>query len=248
MRLYLSLLLSGMALTAAADPTPYTATYKVNLDNKLNGTATATLARQGGRYHYELRATAPMASTVEKTDFLYDNGQLTSLGYWNQRKVLFHSRTNRIEFDWKKNSAQADRNGKEKVYGIEPGTLDPLNMEIQIRDDLMRTGKLDRQYLLADPKSFHPVQFEINGSEVLKTPMGNVETLKVRRIHDDPARSTQFWLAKSMEYLPVKIVQTDDGAVFKLDLTGWQPVKPPPTPSAVSPAASPPTAKSPAKP
>ncbi len=246
MRLPLFLLL-GVTVPALAEPVPYTATYKVNLDNKINGTATATLSRQGNRYHYELRATAMMANSVEKTDFLLDKGQIQSLGYQNQRQVFFRSRSNSIAFDWKTYMAKAVRNGKVTDYAIRPGTLDPLNLDIQVRDDLMRTGQLDSSYLLADPKGFHPVRFEINGIETLTTPLGPIETLKIRRIHDDPERNSQFWLAKSLGYLPVKIVQTDDGAVYRLDLTGYQPVKTPP-PSAASPAASLPVAKSPVKP
>lgn len=244
----LPILLLSVAGAAVAEPVPYTATYKVNLDNRLNGTATATLSRQGNRFHYELRAMALMANSVEKTDFLFDNGQIQSLAYSTQRQVLFRSRTNTLAFDWKKLSVHAVRNGKEKDYAIPAGTLDPLNMEIQIRDDLMRTGKLDGAYPLADPKEFHPVKFEIYGTEVLKTPMGPVDTLKVRRIHADPERSSQFWLAKSMDYLPVKIVQTDDGAVYKLDLTGYQPVRTVQPLSATSPDASLPAVKPPAKP
>lgn len=246
--LLLPVLLAGLSGPALAELTPYTATYRVNLDNKLNGTATASLSQQGNRFHYQLKATAPMASTLEQTDFQMENGQLKSLGYKAQRKVLFSSRINSISFDWKQRSAHAARGSKQADYRIEEGTLDPLNMEIRIRDDLLRTGRLDKEYPLADPKSFHPVRFEIIGSETLSTPMGNIDTLKVRRIHDDPERSSQFWLAKNMEYLPVKIVQTDDGAVFRLDLTGWKPVRPVRTPSEVSPAASLPVAKTPAKP
>ena len=241
----LPILLLGVAGAALAEPIPYTATYKVNLDNRLNGTATATLSRQGNRYHYELRAAAMMANSLEQTDFLMENGQIKSLGYQNQRQVFFRSRANRVAFDWKKLSAHAVRNGKEKDYAIKPGALDPLNMDIQIREDLLRTGKLDGVYLLADPKEFHPVRFEIMGGETLNTPMGALDTLRVRRIHASPDRDSQFWLAKSLGYLTVKVVQNDDGAVFKLDLTGYQPVIKP-APSATSPAASLPAAKPPA--
>lgn len=248
----LSVSLLVAPLMATADPVTYTATYKVNLDNKLNGSATGTLSRKGNRYHYELRATALMANSVEQTDFLMDKGQIVSLNYRNDRQVFFRKRGNSLDFDWKRNTVHAVRNGKDNNYAVPPGTLDPLNMEMQIREDLMTTGKIDRDYPLADPKEFHPVRFEINGTEVLNTPMGPIETLKVRRIHGSPDRSTQFWLARSMEYLPVKVVQTDDGAVYKLDLTGYKPAGPvrtsPPVVSAASPAASLPATKPPSKP
>lgn len=248
----LSVSLLTMPVIVQADPVPYTATYKVNLDNKLNGSATGTLTRQGNRYHYELRATALMANSLEQTDFMINKGDLVSLNYRNQRQVFFRSRATSIDFDWKQNSVHVVRNGKDNNYAVPPGTLDPLNMEMQIREDLMTTGKIDRDYPLADPKEFHPVRFEINGTEVLNTPMGPIETLKVRRVHGSPDRSTQFWLARSMEYLPVKVVQIDDGAVYKLDLTGYKPAGPvrtaPPVVSATSPAASLPATKPPSKP
>ena len=42
------------------------------------------------------------------------------------------------------------------------------------------------------------------------------------REHQDKERTTQFWLAKSLDYLPVKVVQVDDAAVYTIELQSFQ--------------------------
>ena len=62
----------------------------------------------------------------------------------------------------------------------------------------------------------------MDGVEKIKIPYGEIEALKVTRIHQSSDRQTQFWLAKSLDYLPVKVVQMDDGAIYTIELQALQ--------------------------
>ena len=48
---------------------------------------------------------------------------------------------------------------------------------------------------------------------------GTYDTVRIDRIHDDQNRATSFWLAPSLNYLPVKVSQTADGKVIFMELT-----------------------------
>lgn len=205
----------------ALEITPYTASYHFNLDNKLSGTATRTLERRGKNlWRYTFAASAPIATARETSDFRFDGRSVTPLGYWQERKVFLSQRKSQVLFDWKKNHGTGTREGKPAVqYKLLPGTLDALNMEIQLRRDLKDLGKLTGPYALATPKEISPLAFMVEGEEVLGTPMGKLRTLKVSRKHADPNRHTTFWLARDYAFLPAKVVQKDESALYTIELT-----------------------------
>lgn len=216
------LLLAATPLLQAFELSPYTANYRFNLDNKLKGTATRTLeSRGGGLWRYSFAASAAsIASASESSDFRFDGQQVTPLGYQQQRNILFKKKKAAIAFDWKARKGHGTRDDKPPAdYALNPGVLDSLNMEIQLRRDLVDLGKLGGPYALATPKDLSPLEFVIDGKEVLATPMGKLNTLRVSRKHHDPSRHTTFWLAIDHKYLPAKVTQNDGGSVYSLEIT-----------------------------
>ncbi|MDF2445534.1 MAG: hypothetical protein K0S46_770 [Moraxellaceae bacterium] len=211
----------------AMEVTPYTASYHFNLDNKLSGTATRTLERRGNNaWRYTFAASAPIATARETSDFRFDGRTVTPLGYWQERKIFLSQRKSQAQFDWKSRTGTGTRDGKPSVqYKLLPGTLDALNMEIQIRRDLKDLGKLGGPYALATPKEISPLTFVVEGEELLSTPMGKLRTLKVSRKHHDPNRHTTFWLARDYSFLPAKVVQKDESALYVIELTGIKQAK-----------------------
>ena len=223
-------LLTAMVLFSgivhAFDLQPYTANYQFNLNQQLTGTATRTLTKlENNHYRYKFSASAAIASANEESEFSFDNQQIQSLSYQNTKQILFKTKTDKADFDWPKQTLIGQRKGESTNYPLtDKSTLDPLNLEVQIRQDLLSatTPHLKAEYVLGDAKGVHPLKFTIDGTEKIKTPYGELETLKVSRVHNDKDRTTQFWLAKSLDYLPVKVVQMDDGAVYTIELQSFQ--------------------------
>lgn len=222
------LFLAISPLLQAAELVPYTATYRVNLDKRLNGTATRTLEKRDDKlWRYTFSATSAVATATETSDFRFDGTTVKPLGYQHRRKVFFSQKSARVDFDWAAGKGTGQRDGKPTVtYALLPGTVDALNMEIQLRRDLKDTGTLAGPYALASPKDISPMAFIIEGKEVLQTPLGKLNTLRVARKHDDPHRHTTFWLAVDYDYLPAKVMQDDDGSIYLLELTKYQPAVP----------------------
>lgn len=219
-----TILVSGAA--AAFDLQPYTATYQFNLNQQITGTATRTLSKQeNNHYRYQFNASAAIASANEVSEFVFENQQVQSLSYQNSKQVLFKNRVDQATFDWDKQQLTTLRKGQNETFPLtDKSTLDPLNLEIQIRQDLLSStnSALKAEYVLGDAKGLHPLKFSVDGVEKIKTPYGELETLKVSKLHQDKERTTQFWLAKSLDYLPVKVVQMDDGAIYTIELQELQ--------------------------
>lgn len=206
------------------DLVPYAATYQFNLNGQLTGTATRVLSKQAdNQYRYQFNAAAMIANANELSDFKFDGQKVQSLHYENTKQILFKTKKSTVDFDWVKNQANAQRNGEALQYAVtELNTLDPLNLEIQIRQDLSKKSTLKGKYSLGDAKGLNPLAFELEGAEKITTPYGEIDTIKVSRVHQSSDRKTQFWLAKSLNYLPVKVVQIDDGAMYTIELQSYQ--------------------------
>lgn len=226
-----ALVLLGFGKAYAFDLQPFTASYKFNIDNKLSGTATRTLEKKtGDSWLYTFAAKAPMATATETSSFRFDGRTVTPLSYNQQRKIFMSKRNAGISFDWSTRKGSGKRDGKQAIsYELQAGTLDTLNMEVQIRRDLKDLGRLGGPYWIASPKDITKQPFVLEGEESISTPAGKFATLKVIRKHDDPTRHTTFWLSKTNDYLPVKVVQDNDGAIYTIELTSYNPSASPAT-------------------
>lgn len=221
MRLLLAaVLLAASPLLRALELSPYTASYQFNLDNKLSGTATRIMEKTGANnWRYTFTATTAMATATEISDFRFDGQTVVPLRYRRQHKVLFISKRAEANFDWKALQANTARDEKKGQYALRAGAVDPLTLEVQMRRDIADLGKLPKSYFLADAKRMREQKFVVDGNETIETPFGKVNTVRVKRLHEDPALQTTFWLAKDMNYIPAKVVQDDDGATFILELS-----------------------------
>lgn len=215
------LVLAQATLAQALELSPYTATYRFNLDNKLKGTATRTLERKGtDLWRYTFSASAAVATASESSDFRFDGQQVLPLGYRQDRNIFFVKKKAAVAFDWATRKGTGTRDDKPPAsYPLSAGTLDALNMEIQLRRDLVDLGKLAGPYALATPKELSPLEFVIEGNEVIETGLGKLDTLRVSRKHKDPTRRTTFWLAKGHAMLPAKVIQNDGSAHYEIELT-----------------------------
>ncbi|MEP4146590.1 MAG: DUF3108 domain-containing protein [Halioglobus sp.] len=104
---------------------------------------------------------------------------------------------------------------KEQWYDLpyEEGTLDRMSQQEQVRLFLLNdpTPKEDISITVADGKRVKDYQLRYVGEETLDTPIGSLETLHFERVHDDPDRKSDTWVAPSLDYLMVKTVHIEDG-------------------------------------
>ncbi|MEH6627924.1 MAG: DUF3108 domain-containing protein [Motiliproteus sp.] len=220
----LMLFIYTYAATASAAPlsslTPFKAHYKATFDMGLSvdGTATRELKRQpNGRWQFSQNAKAMIATVEEQSDFSVVKQNVIPLRYSYLRKIFGKERHALLTFDWNKNQVTNNVQNKPWKLTIKPRTVDKLSYQIQLSQDL-KHGKKDLQYQIADGGKIKLYRFDIIGKEQLETPLGTLETIKVRRIRSDgKKRETLIWFAQSINYMLVKLSQTDDkGKKFNL--------------------------------
>ncbi|MEE4279588.1 MAG: DUF3108 domain-containing protein [Halieaceae bacterium] len=101
-----------------------------------------------------------------------------------------------------------------------PDTLDRMSQQEQLRLLLLNdpTPREDMRFRVADGRRVKEYQLVYRGEERLQTPMGWVNTLHFERLHDDPERESDVWLAPAWDYLMVRMVHADDGKATRADL------------------------------
>jgi len=152
---------------------------------------------------------------VEKSTWKSANGKLIPNFYEYMRTGSKNDRNVTVEFDWPNKQITNSINGDSWKMSAADGMLDKLLYQLSIMMDL-KQGKSVLTYQIADGGKEKVYTFETVGEEVLDTPLGKLNTIKLKLKREDSDRQSIFWSAPDIHYLPVKIEITDDGETTKV--------------------------------
>ena len=202
---------------AALALTPFNATYQFSYGNRVLGDATRVLTEKDNIWQYQFISKIPLVgSASEVSRFQFQQGQIQSLSFVRQTKILVRSDNISLNFNPQKKQIATSRRNQKRMLTWQNHVLDDLNAELQVREDLQHGG-LKSSYLIADDKQVSARQFVQEGNETVQAANGQrYETIRVRLKHDDPKRNTFFWLAPSLNYLPVKVTHQDNQNTYSL--------------------------------
>ena len=126
-------------------------------------------------------------------------------------------------FDWVGQTLTREHDGKTETTKMVLPLQDRLsflyNYAFQSSPDL-KTGK-QIKVNLTDGKGVTPFQYNVAGTEMLKTPAGELEAVRLVKQRDNAEdRGTELWFASGRDYLPVRILVSEkDGAHIDQVLT-----------------------------
>lgn len=208
----------GIVGVAQADVAPFTAVYQFNIENKYNGMATRTLSKNGNQYNYNVRANVgKLASARQAATFGNIGGVVQPLTSSTQYKVLGVGNTTDLRFNPTTKQVTTTHKGKTQTLPLKQAAYDDLSLEVQIREDL-KNNRFRGNYAMVGRNKVEAVPFTMSAPTRLSVPAGTFDVVRIDRIHDDKDRQTSFWLAPALDYLPVKVVQTNDGRRMEMNL------------------------------
>lgn len=236
-----TLLLSGLILTGSAAcasapgeqpsvaqptpsaavvlPQPFHATYIAKYSG-MSVKATRTLeTREDGTQELRFVAKSWLATIQEVSQFSWGpSGQLIPRHYLYKRTGLGYDRTAQLKFDWETGRVENDVQDRPWTMALPEGTLDKLSYQLQLSADMLN-HKHRVSYKVADGGRLKTYDFEVQGQEVLDTPLGKLNTTRIKRLRDDNERVTVLWLATDWNHLLVKIwQQEEDGKHYEINL------------------------------
>ena len=146
---------------------------------------------------------------LEESHWRLQNQKIQPLDYSYQRikkKKKSHKQT---IFDWENHQVNSIVNGKKSTLELKPEMTDKLLYQLDMMHNLER-GHHPASYTVVDGTKIKTYNFEYLGEELLDTPIGKLNTVKiVRQKHDEKGNLT-LWCASELHFLPVKVEATDD--------------------------------------
>lgn len=199
----------------AGDIAPFEVVYEVGNNLISAGTARLTLARNGDMWDYSLKTRprgvfklAGKGHIEEQSTFVLagdsEEIQLQPQTY-SYRQDNERRRQVDAQFDWNDKLITHVYRGNEVAETFNEPVLDRLTATVFIMNAL-RNDFTEAELSIFDSGKIKQVAFVNMGNETLKTPLGDIETIRVvNRNAEGGSRETSTWFAPSLDYLPVKI-------------------------------------------
>ncbi len=214
--------LAGVLFTAQAqaqDIQPFSAQYSFEVKDKISGKgkATRTLKKSGNNWSYQTKAYVfgGIAKASQVTNFQLSNHKVKPTSAKTTYKILGKSNVHKVKFNNK--SVVSTYKNKAKTLPMPSPAYDDLSLEVQIRQDLLN-NKFTGNYYRVSKNEIVKTKFKKSNNVKLKTKAGTYNTVRVDRVHSNSKRQTSFWLAPSLDYLPIKIVTKDKSTKIKMEL------------------------------
>lgn len=214
--------LAGFMHTVSGEPvvTEFTAYYKV-VKGGITVGETKRSVKSLKPNIFEFRSeTAPRgifnwisdAYVLEQSQWQYDDNGFKPLEYNYQNINDDQVHNVKLLFDWEKKRVTNIINGDPWHMALQPGLQDKLLFQLTMMEDL-KHGMEQLIYSVADGGKIKEYRIEKLGRETLDIPLGRFEVIKLQRI--TPTKTTVWWCAEQLQYLPVKIQQkkTEGGRV-----------------------------------
>jgi hypothetical protein len=220
MRLVL-VLFSCLCLNAAAGELPQRVTiiFDVSRGNFGLGTGTEVLESDGKSYSI-VSQTHPtgIAALIPKARIRRESrGMITSQGLRPQQFLEQRGKDEPAvaKFDWEKKLITFEREGKAQSEALPNITYDRLCIAYNFA--FRQPQGDDFQFSMTDGKRLSEYRYVLVGKEILKTPMGEVQTVHwTKQREKETDRGADLWLATDQYFLPVRIVFTDkDGSHYE---------------------------------
>ena len=177
------------------------------------------MSKSGNTWKYNVKArVAGVASASQTSVFTISGNNVIPTQASTTYKVFGIGRTHTLNFNPSKKQVVSTYKGDTFNLNMAQQAFDDLSLEVQIRQDLLN-GKFSGNYYMAKKDKIEKTPFKKTGNTKITVPAGTFDTVRVDRMHDDNSRSTSFWLAPSLDYLPVKVSQMNDGKKMDLELT-----------------------------
>lgn len=219
------LLLTAGISKADAETMPFSS-FTASYRGEANGLSVGNLGTRSlislgqEQYRIEYNASAMVYKLKEVSHFLWENGTPKPLSYDSSRGTFLKKRENHIKFDWAAGTGSYTHKKTSGTFPLKEGMQDPLSSTLLLALQLQE-GKDKISFIEAKDDHQEERQFILLDTPTIKTQMGELKTYHLQRLHDDNKRHTELWLHHEHPFIPVKVIQNDDGDRFLLELTDF---------------------------
>ena len=220
----MGLLIGGLliAKSAFADSalSLYTAEYKTKMSG-LGVTLTRTLTEEDGRYHLTQGGKKAFMIKLREDSHFSVKGDLIVGERFVYQLSGVSNRRREVLFDEEAGTIRSLRKKEWTEHPWSPDVLDRLSQQEQMRLKLLLAEAPPERISLSivDGPKIKLKHFDLMETAVLETPVGALNTLHYRLIHDEPdERSSDTWLAVDHDFLMVRTEHVEKGSQTVIQL------------------------------
>jgi hypothetical protein len=115
------------------------------------------------------------------------------------------------QFDWKSGQATGTAKGKPLALKLQPGTQDPLSVQIALMRALQGEQPPESFWML-NTDEIDRFEYVRHEQSTLDTPLGKLRTILYTSHQPGSNRTTYLWLAPALGYMPVRAEQHVKGS------------------------------------
>ncbi len=221
--------LGAPAALADAALTPHSAEYKVKisvLSGRLNTRLAVTDEGYEATYHVEPKGLAAVFTSGEirtVSAFTETERGLLPIHHVTADSISKKKIQADLDFDWATDTVTGTLNGKAVEIPLDGVVHDFVTLQYVIGRDLQNGGVRDT-YIMFEPDELKVLNVTSVGDDVVKVPAGRFEVIGIRHQGEGSSRSTTFWFARELGYLPVVIERHRKGKLqMRAELREYRP-------------------------
>lgn len=154
--------------------------------------------------------------SLEQGEFIQNKQDFRPLKSTSRSRANWKRLEGQLVFDWshqkviKEWKENGEKTFKKEENSIQNAAKDKISFFFQLRE-LLKAGKKEFEFEIIEHKQVNHWHIRVVAEETLETPLGKFQTLKLENRMDNNNRVTQFWVAKELDYILVKLVQYQKG-------------------------------------
>ncbi|MEO8315832.1 MAG: DUF3108 domain-containing protein [Pseudomonadota bacterium] len=198
------LLVCSSAQAAAAELRPFIASYSITA-----GSAEVQLKRlDDERWSYEVRVKAfflarPwMPAELTSSLFAIQDGRVIPHQFTAEDRSS--DKVESLVFDWNRGRVTGIFERKPVDLPTQPGLLDSQTAQVALMNELL-AGRTPQHFVLVEKGKIKEYTYTMEGSTTLRTAVGEHRTVIYRSTRAGSDKSTVFWCAPDLGYLPLKV-------------------------------------------
>ena len=198
----------------------YVAEYEASA-NGLAATATRSLSKideNSYRVSNSLQASLAgqtLASLVQASEFIIEGNRVVPLNYTYQLSGVSRA-SHAIFFNWDAEIALSTEDDESWQLPLRDGVMDQLSYQVALRQALIDNSDSEAifSFDIIDGDAIEMQQYRLVGEEILSTPLGELNTLKLERVREaSDQRASKIWLAVDWNFLLTRIEQLNNSGL-----------------------------------
>ncbi|MEO6187031.1 MAG: DUF3108 domain-containing protein [Steroidobacteraceae bacterium] len=195
---------------------PFKASYAITWHSMSAGSADLELQSLGdGRWSYGSRSfargmfrLAMPAELASRSTFAVRDDRIVPEQFISDDGASSKEKDQQLTFDWSRGRVTGVAEKKTVDLPTQPGLLDTMSVQVALMHELL-AGRTPQRFVLIDKDRIKEYIYTTQGTETLRTAMGEHHTVIFRSSRPGSNNGTWFWCAPDLGYLPLKVERRD---------------------------------------